>query len=130
MLQEQIKKDLIYAIKCGDIIKKSNLRILLGEISRQPNKEVSDSKIIKIIKKMVKDEMSIVDVDGNVDFKYINLLKEYLPEEISDEELCDWIYINIDFTQFSNRMQAMKPIMKHFGSSVDGNKVKQVLMEM
>ena len=127
MLQEKIKEDLIYATKCGDIIKKSNLRVLIGEISRQPNKEVSDSRIIKIIKKMIKDEMSIVDVDGNVDMNYVNLLEEYLPEEIDIEEVKKWILNNIDFTQFNNKMQAMRPIMKHFGSSIDGNEVKHLL---
>ena len=48
----------------------------------------------------------------------------------TDEEIKMWIEKNIDFSQFKNKMQAMGSIMKHFGSSADGNTVKKVLQEM
>ena len=51
----------------------------------------------------------------------------YLPKQASEEEIRKWIQENIDFSVFKNKMQAMKPIMAHFGSSVDGNTVKNIL---
>jgi hypothetical protein len=48
----------------------------------------------------------------------------------TDEEIADFIKENIDFSQFKNRMQAMGPIMKHFGKTADGNAVKRVLQSI
>ena len=46
------------------------------------------------------------------------------------EDITVWIAANIDFSQFKSPMQAMGPIMKHFGKQADGNLVKQILSEM
>jgi uncharacterized protein YqeY len=54
-------------------------------------------------------------------------MEEYLPRQASEEEIRNWINENIDFSSFGNKMQAMKPIMTHFGSAVDGNIVKKIL---
>jgi hypothetical protein len=48
----------------------------------------------------------------------------------SREEIEAWIEQNIDFTQFKSPMQAMGPIMAHFGKQADGSQVKQILQEM
>ena len=54
-------------------------------------------------------------------------MEGYLPRQASREEIAAWISANIDFSKFANKMQAMKPIMAHFGSAVDGNTVKEIL---
>ena len=132
-LQERLKEDLIYVTKCGDITTKSILRVVLGEISRYPNKEVSDDEVIKILRKIIKDEKETLKLSLDKGFThqllYQVVLMKYLPKEIGDEEVKQWIEDNIDFDEFDNKMQAMKPIMAHFGSSVNGNKVKQILVE-
>jgi len=46
------------------------------------------------------------------------------------EEVLAWINENIDFTEFKSPMQAMGPIMKHFGQLADGNMVKELLQEL
>jgi hypothetical protein len=45
----------------------------------------------------------------------------------TEEEITAWARENIDLSQFKSPMQAMGPIMKHFGKSADGNVVKKVL---
>jgi hypothetical protein len=47
----------------------------------------------------------------------------------SREEIIAWISENIDFSDFKNKMQAMGPIMKHFGKQADGKMVNQILQE-
>jgi hypothetical protein len=37
---------------------------------------------------------------------------------------------NIDLSQYKSPMQAMGPIMKHFGKLADGNMVKQLLQDL
>src|SRR3989339_305623 len=44
-----------------------------------------------------------------------------------EEEITAWAKENVDLSQFKNAMQAMGPIMKHFGKSADGKVVKKVL---
>jgi hypothetical protein len=45
------------------------------------------------------------------------------------EEIIGWIEANIDFAQYKNKMQAMRPIMEHFGKQADGKQVNQILKE-
>ena len=49
---------------------------------------------------------------------------------VSREEIIAWIEGNIDFSHYKNKMQAMAPIMKHFGAAADGNTVKAILQEI
>jgi hypothetical protein len=56
-------------------------------------------------------------------------LQFYLPATASRDEIVAWIKTNIDFSQYKNKMQAMGPVMKHFGQLADGKQVNHVLKE-
>ncbi len=133
MLQEKIKKDLITARKKKNKKLISNLTVILGEFQRGDKKQLSDKECIKIIKKIYKFEkerLSRIDLDNSKrDTSFIKLLDSYLPQMASEEEIRNWISENIDFSKFKNKMQAMKPIMSHFGQNVDGNLVRKILEE-
>jgi hypothetical protein len=47
-----------------------------------------------------------------------------------ESEIADWIRVNIDLTSYTNKMQAMGDIMRHFGGRADGNTVKKILQEL
>jgi len=130
-LQEQIKKDLMAAMKAMDEEKKSILRLIMGEFGRQAQKELTDDAVIAILKKMIKSEREVLErkgEDGNN--RFIDVIEAYLPRLASEQEIAAWITENIDFAQFKNKMQAMGKIMAHFGASADGNMVKKVLQNM
>ncbi|WP_136799343.1 GatB/YqeY domain-containing protein [Desulfosediminicola ganghwensis] len=129
-LQETIKSQLKDAMKAKDSARLGVIRILIGEFQRQPEKELSDEKVVGIIKKLIKSERELIDAGGTGDLDYIANLESYLPQQASEEDIKTWISDNIDFSQFGNKMQAMKPIMAHFGSSADGNIVKKILQEL
>ncbi|WP_419174128.1 GatB/YqeY domain-containing protein [Desulfosediminicola sp.] len=129
-LQETIKSQLKDAMKAKDSARLGVIRILIGEFQRQPEKELSDEKVVAIIKKLIKSERELIDAGGTGDLDYIANLESYLPQQASEEDIKTWISDNIDFSQFGNKMQAMKPIMAHFGSSADGNIVKKILQEL
>lgn len=129
-LQETIKSQLKEAMKAKDTARTGAIRILIGEFQRQPEKDLSDDQVIQIIKKLIKSEKELLAASGESDTGYIAVLEGYLPKQAGEEEITAWIKENIDFSQFNNKMQAMKPIMSHFGSSADGNVVKKVLQEM
>lgn len=129
-LQEQIKSELKTSMKAKDTARTGVIRILIGEFQRQPEKELADDKVIGIIKKLIKSERELIAAGGAGDLDYISILEGYLPQQASEEDIKTWIGENVDFSQFGNKMQAMKPIMAHFGSSADGNLVKKILQEM
>ncbi len=126
-LQQSISAELQVAIKNRESARTSAVRILIGEFQRQPEKVLDDDQVIGIIKKLLKSERELLAVSGQSTSDFIEVLEGYLPKQASEEEIRKWIQENIDFSVFKNKMQAMKPIMAHFGSSVDGNTVKNIL---
>jgi hypothetical protein len=127
-LQDQIKKDLAAAMKAKDDEKKSILRVIMGEFGRQAQKDVSDAEVVQIIKKLIKSEKEVLSQTGAGETdRFIEVAEGYLPRMAGEADVAAWIEANIDFSKFNNKMQAMKPIMAHFGAAVDGNLVKKVL---
>ncbi len=129
-MQQAIKDELKVAIKAKDKDRTGAVRILIGEFQRQPEKDLSDDQVIGIVKKLIKSERELLTAAGEESSGYLTVLESYLPKQATEEEIKQWVSDNIDFEKFNNKMQAMKPIMTHFGSSVDGNSVKKVLQEM
>ena len=130
-LQQQIKKDLTTAMKAKDEATKSTLRVVMGEFGRMDKKELSDEDVIKILKKLIKSERETLDRQGIQDpSPFIRTIEGYLPDMAADEEILQWAKVNVDFSQLKSPLQAMGPIMKHFGQQADGNQVKQILQQM
>jgi len=129
-LQQKIQSELKDAIKSRDTEKTGAIRILIGEFQRQPEKELSDDQVVGIIKKLIKSEKELLAASGEKDSPYITVLESYLPRQATEDEIRAWIAENIEFSTFANKMQAMRPIMNHFGSTVDGNTVKKILQEL
>ncbi len=129
-LQDRMKKDLMEAMKAKDVDRKDVLRVIMGEFGRQDKKEISDADVIKIVKKLVKSEKEVLERTGASEpSPFLTIAESYLPQLAGEEEIRSWVSENIDFSQFNNKMQAMKPIMEHFGSNADGSLVKKVLSE-
>ncbi len=126
-LQQSITAELQTAIKSRDKARTGVVRILIGEFQRQPEKILSDEQVVGIIKKLLKSERELLAASGQSSSDFIDVLEGYLPKQAGEDEIKKWIEENIDFSQFKNKMQAMKPIMAHFGSSADGNLVKNLL---
>jgi uncharacterized protein YqeY len=61
---------------------------------------------------------------------FMAIIEAYLPKMATPDEIGRWIAANIDFSAYTNKMQAMGTIMAHFGTSADGNTVRQVLQNL
>ncbi len=128
--QERIKKDLIEAIKAKDVLRKEALRVVLGEFDREDKKALTDEEVVGILRRLVKSERETLELKGESDSGFIGIIEAYQPRTATDEEIAAFIQENIDFSQLKNKMQAMRPIMKHFGDTADGHAVKRVLQSM
>ncbi len=130
-IQEKIKQDLTIAIKARDEESKNALRVAMGEFGRSDKKELSDDDVIKTLKKLIKSEKELLHQKGEADSSpFIDVLAGYLPQMTDEAAIIAWIKENIDFTQFKSKIQAMGPIMKHFGTNADGNMVKAILQKL
>ncbi|MGW8157079.1 MAG: GatB/YqeY domain-containing protein [Desulfoprunum sp.] len=129
-LQETIQAELKTAIKARDAARTGAVRILIGEFQRQPQKTLTDDQVIAIIKKLIKSEKEFLASAKQETSDFLTIMEGYLPRQAGRDEIVAWINSNIDFSTYANKMQAMKPIMAHFGSAVDGKTVKDILRNM
>ena len=127
---EDLKKDLITAMKAKDIVKRDNLRSVIAQFERQNKKDFSDDEVFRVIKSMVKLEKEKMEAIGETESDFLNFLDDFLPEQVTEEDVKQWIIENIDFDQFKNKMQAMGVVMKHFGNAADGKMVREVITGM
>lgn len=134
-LMKQIELDMREAMKTKD--RKTNLlKYFVAEFARRPNLniELTDTEVISIIKKYIKsieETIKLTNKTTEDQLFEIEVLNTYLPKMASEEEIIAWIKSNLEVPENPNaRMKLMKDIMKHFGSSVDGNTVKSILMNM
>lgn len=92
--------------------------------------EITDDDIISLIMGLCKSERQTLEYKKETSSEYLEILEAYLPKMATEEEIAAWAKENIDLSQFKSAMQAMGPIMKHFGKAADGNVVKKVLAGM
>lgn len=129
-LKAKIYNDMLKANKEGTIQEKNTLKLIFGEIQRLPDKNPSDLEIIKIIKKLKQhhDDAVAKNYHG-INGELIDILYKYIPKDVDEKEVKAWIFSNINFDDYKNKMQAMKPIMNEFAGRIDGNKVKKIIEE-
>lgn len=135
-IQEQVKSDMIKSFKAGNKDVCSNLKYILGEFSRlkgtKTGKEyvsdiLSDEKAIKVIKSIMTEEFKLNGILNRETSDFLVLLSSYLPEKVDKEEIIVWIKNNVDFSTLKNKMQAVGIIKKHFGVTVDGKLVSDII---
>lgn len=116
-------------------VDKDILKLIKSDIQREKHKDVPDNVVLRIINEHisgVKEMLTYIDKKEDEE-KYkenkhiIDVLSVYLPQMASEGEIKDYID-NMDMSKFKNKIEAMKPIMKYFGSTANGSDVKKILM--
>lgn len=88
MLLEIIKTQRFAALKEKDNATYQTLTLVMGELSRLDNKSPSDNEVTKVISKMIKSATETNGLKHSDDLMVeINLLKSFLPKELSEIEL-------------------------------------------
>ena len=145
-LHDKIKLDLKNAMlqKKTDI--RDAIRVIMGEYPKltvpltlesgkktfrvKKPEEITDDDLLGIIRGLVKSETTVLELQKKESSPYLLVLESYLPKMASRDEVMAWIREHIDFSQYKSPMQAMAPIMKHFGKLADGNMVKKLLQDL
>lgn len=135
-IQKQVKSDMIEAFKGGYKNKCDNLKYILGEFSRMKGTKagkdyvgdtLSDEKAVKVIKGIMNEESKLNAILGRETSDFLILLNNFLPEEVTEREITEWINYNVDFSKLKNKMQAVGMVKNHFGVNVDGKMVSNII---
>jgi uncharacterized protein YqeY len=145
-LLEKIRLDLKAALRNKDNGVRDTLRQIMSEFPNltvpirlesgknttrlKKPEEITDDDILDIIRKLVKSEKIVLEAKKETSSDYLKTLERYLPRTATREEIAAWVRANIDLSEYKSPMQAMGPVMKHFGKQADGSLVKQILQEI
>lgn len=139
-LSEKINSDLKEAMKNKDSFKLSVIRMIKGAMQLEkpnPREELTDEDVIKVISKQIKmRKESILQFEqaGRDDLveqnkKEIAILEEYMPEQLSIEELnkiIDKVFEEVKPTSMKDMgliMKSISPLVKGKADMSDVNKI-------
>ena len=144
-LLDKLKADLKHSMLNKDVEARSAIRQIMAEFPKltvpitlesgkkstrlKTNEEITNDDIVGIIQGLAKSERMVLEAKNEESSDYLNILQLYLPKMASRAEIMAWIGDNIDFSEYKNKMQAMGPIMKHFGKQADGKMVSEILQQ-
>lgn len=140
-LNERISEDMKGAMKTGDKFKLSVLRMLKSSLQLEKinlKKDLDDKEVMSVIKKAVKQRKdSIVEFEkyGKTDEiadlqKEIDVLKVYLPEELSEEKIkeeVDEAFQNLRPESIKDMGKVMKYLTDKIGTQADMSLVSKLV---
>jgi uncharacterized protein YqeY len=145
-LQERLIGEMKEAMKTGDTLKVSVIRMLRSsiknkEIEKGKNQALSENEIIELISSAIKQHGDSVEQfakGGRTDLvekeeREIQILKTYLPTPLSEEELRRMIQETLRETGAAasqNLGRVMKAIMPKVVGRADGAAVSRLVKEM
>ena len=142
-LEERLIEEMKHAMKSNDKLRLSTIRMIR---SAAKNKEIeqrsqlTDESMTKVIQGLVKKGEESVEqfrAGGRMDLvekeeKEIEILKSFLPEPISREEILKAIDQSIEETQASSLKdlgKVMKSVIPKLGGKADGKLINQLVKE-
>ncbi len=143
-LKSKLQQDLKIAMKEKDTFKRDTIRFLMSAIKQvevDTRKELSDEDLVKIIQKSVKqrEEAARQYKEGGredlyeKEMKEAELLKTYLPKQLSDEELkAELVQIieEVGATSMKDMGKVMGVATKKLAGKADGKRINQMVKEL
>ena len=138
---EKLKKDIIEAMKAKDKETLTTLRMIKGDMDKEhidKKREINDELLIEVVNRGIKQRKdSIVEFEkGNRSDlsekvkKEIELLQNYLPEQLSDEEvnrIIDEVFSVVKPEGARDMGKVMKEVSPKLKGRVDMKKVSEII---
>jgi hypothetical protein len=142
-LEERLLNEMKEAMKSGDKLRLSTIRMIRSAVKNREievRKTLDDEDIFKVIQGMVRkgdESVEQFQTGGRMDLvekekKEIEILKSYLPQPLSQEEVLKIIDETIQETQASSLKdlgKVMKAVMPKLGGKADGKLINQWVKE-
>ncbi len=148
-VKEQLRHDLKEALRAGDEQRKSVIRMALAEVTnaeieqgRQSGEAKLDERdVIAVLQKQAKQRQETIDELQHVDRpdllaqerEELAILEEYLPEQLSREEIVDEaqrVIEAINATSMRDMGPVMGRLMSKLKGQADGHIVNEVVREL
>jgi len=142
-LEERLNEEMKQAMKSNDKLRLSTIRMIRSAVKNkeiEQRKKLDDNDIAKVIQGMVRKSEESIDqfqAGGRMDLvekekKEIEILKSFLPQPMSHEEMLRIIDQSIEETQSSSIKdlgKVMKSVMPKLGGKADGKLINQLVKE-
>jgi uncharacterized protein YqeY len=142
-LEERLLEEMKQAMKSNDKLRLSTIRMIRSALKNKEidlRKKLEDEEVAKVIQAMVrKGEESVeqFQIGGRMDLvdkekKEIEIMKSFLPQPLSQEEILKIIDQSIQETQASSPKdigKVMKSVMPKIGGKADGKLINQLVKE-
>jgi uncharacterized protein YqeY len=136
-----IQADMIAAMKDGDKLKVSVLRMLLSEMNYKKinvQRELTDSDILEVIAKEVKKRREAIDSftaggraeQAATEKQELEILTRYLPEMLNEDQIREQIGKMSELKGVTDFGQAMKITAPVFKGKADGALVAKIVKEL
>lgn len=143
MLKDRIYQDIVDAMKAKDKDKLSVLRMLKGSLQLEninKGKELTDDVVIDVISREIKQRKESIaeftkggrDDLASATAKEIEILKAYLPEQLSEEEIVtiiDQVFAKVAPTSAKDMGKVMKEVTPLVKGKADMSHVSALIKE-
>lgn len=142
MLIDNLKKQIIEAMKTKNEIRLSTLKLLVNEIHNYQidHPEMTETEELEVVKKEAKKRKDAIDAyakanaleKAEVEQEELKILQEFLPAEISDSELKKFVEEAIEETHATEIKQmgaVIGKVMQKAKGNADGTKIAALVKE-
>jgi uncharacterized protein YqeY len=144
MIKDQLNEDMKTALKSGDKLRLSVVRMLLSELKNEriaqgkDLDEAAERKVLASYSKKRKEAMEAARAGGREDIasreqQELDITTSYLPRRLSDEELRAVVKKHIESAGASGAQAfgvVMKSVMADIGGQADGKLVSSLVREL
>ncbi len=144
MLKEKLLEDLKNSMKEKNETRKNTIQMVRAailQVEKDNGITLEDNKIIEIIAKETKkrkDSLGDYEKSGREDLikqvnEEINILQEYLPKQLSKEEIqviVKQIIEEVDATSIKDMGKVMSAAKQKIGAAADGRTINEVVKEI
>ncbi len=143
-LKQQLKDDVKTAMREKNVVKRDSIRAIntmIKQIEVDERKELTDEDIIKLIQKGIKQRQEAVtqykdasrDDLAEKEQEQIDIFSEYLPKQLSDEELENGlkeIIEQVSATSMKDIGKIMGQATKKFAGVADGKRINETTKKL
>lgn len=143
-LKQQLKDDVKTAMREKNVVKRDSIRAIntmIKQIEVDERKELTDEDIIKLIQKGIKQRQEAVtqykdasrDDLAEKEQEQIDIFSEYLPKQLSDEELENGlkeIIKQVSATSMKDIGKIMGQATKKFAGVADGKRINETTKKL
>ena len=143
-VKDSLSTDLKEAMRQGDVLRRSVIRMLSAEIHNQEiedKKELDDEAVIRVLTKQVKQRRESIEsfgIGGRDDLvqkekQELNIILNYLPEQMDTDTITKIVQESIDeagVTDVKNIGMVMRVVMPKVKGKADGRQVQKIASQL